>query len=309
MRPPGCLSLGECPGLHWERQEPGAGLVPDTSPRWRAVPRRPVGSLPGGLRRRLGVATVSLERVRKEYKGGVVAAKDVTLEIADGEFVSLVGPSGCGKSTTLNLIAGLEEMSGGELRIDGVVVNDMSPRERDIAMVFQSYALYPHMDVRGNLAFPLKVSGLDKGSIDAAGERDGGAARVGEAAGAPAEGAVRRAAAARGARAGAGAQAEGVPVRRAAVEPGRGAAHADAGGDQEAARAAGGDVHLRHARPGRGDDAVGPGGGDEPGGGAAGGAAARAVRRTGEPVRGGVLRLAAHQPGEAGDAGAAGRRG
>jgi multiple sugar transport system ATP-binding protein len=113
-----------------------------------------------------GVATVSLEGVRKEYRGGVVGAKDVTLEIADGEFVSLVGPSGCGKSTTLNLIAGLEEISGGVLRIDGVAVNNMSPRERDIAMVFQSYALYPHMDVRGNMAFPLKVSGADKATID-----------------------------------------------------------------------------------------------------------------------------------------------
>ena len=112
------------------------------------------------------MATVSLEGVRKEYRGGVVGAKDVTLEIGDGEFVSLVGPSGCGKSTTLNLIAGLEEITGGVLRIDGVAVNDMSPRERDIAMVFQSYALYPHMDVRGNLGFPLKVSGADKATID-----------------------------------------------------------------------------------------------------------------------------------------------
>jgi len=108
------------------------------------------------------VATVSLEGVRKVYRGGVVAVKDVTLEIADGEFVSLVGPSGCGKSTTLNLIAGLEDATGGVLRIDGEVVNGMSPRERDIAMVFQSYALYPHMDVRGNLAFPLKVAGMDR---------------------------------------------------------------------------------------------------------------------------------------------------
>jgi multiple sugar transport system ATP-binding protein len=113
-----------------------------------------------------GVATVSLEGVRKVYRGGVAAVKDVTLEIGDGGFVSLVGPSGCGKSTTLNLIAGLEEISGGVLRIDGVAVNDMSPRERDIAMVFQSYALYPHMDVRENMAFPLKVAGVDKATID-----------------------------------------------------------------------------------------------------------------------------------------------
>ena len=113
------------------------------------------------------MATVSLQDVRKVYRGGVAAVKGVTLDIADGEFVSLVGPSGCGKSTTLNLIAGLEELSGGELRIDGQVVNDLSPRERDIAMVFQSYALYPHLDVAGNLAFPLKVAGLGAKDIDA----------------------------------------------------------------------------------------------------------------------------------------------
>ncbi len=113
------------------------------------------------------MATVSLEDVRKVYRGGVAAVKGVTLHIADGEFVSLVGPSGCGKSTTLNLIAGLEELSGGTLRIDGAVVNGMSPRERDIAMVFQSYALYPHMDVARNLAFPLQVAGLGRADIDA----------------------------------------------------------------------------------------------------------------------------------------------
>ncbi|MCK8501892.1 ABC transporter ATP-binding protein [Myxococcus fulvus] len=113
------------------------------------------------------MATVSLEEVRKVYRGGVAAVKGVTLHIADGEFVSLVGPSGCGKSTTLNLIAGLEELSSGTLRIDGTVVNGMSPKERDIAMVFQSYALYPHLDVARNLAFPLEVAGLPRSDIDA----------------------------------------------------------------------------------------------------------------------------------------------
>ncbi|MCP3102638.1 ABC transporter ATP-binding protein [Myxococcus sp. K15C18031901] len=113
------------------------------------------------------MATVSLEDVRKVYRGGVVAVKGVTLRVADGEFVSLVGPSGCGKSTTLNLIAGLEDLSGGTLRIDGAVVNDLSPKERDIAMVFQSYALYPHMDVARNLAFPLEVLGMSRADIDA----------------------------------------------------------------------------------------------------------------------------------------------
>lgn len=113
------------------------------------------------------MATVSLEDVRKVYRGGVAAVKGVTLDIADGEFVSLVGPSGCGKSTTLNLIAGLETLSAGTLRIDGDVVNDLSPKERDVAMVFQSYALYPHLDVARNLAFPLEVAGMPRADIDA----------------------------------------------------------------------------------------------------------------------------------------------
>ncbi len=108
------------------------------------------------------MATVTLESVGKAYRGGVDAVRNVTLQIADGEFVTLVGPSGCGKSTTLNLIAGLETPTAGTIRIDGEVVNDFSPRERDVAMVFQSYALYPHMDVRRNLAFPLEVAGVDR---------------------------------------------------------------------------------------------------------------------------------------------------
>ena len=88
---------------------------------------------------------------------GVLAVQDFNLEIADKEFIVLVGPSGCGKSTTLRMVAGLEEISGGELLIDGKVVNDVAPKDRDIAMVFQSYALYPHMTVYENMAFPLKL--------------------------------------------------------------------------------------------------------------------------------------------------------
>src|SRR5687768_6800580 len=106
------------------------------------------------------MAAVSLEGVRKTYRGGVEAVKGVSLSIEDGEFVSFVGPSGCGKSTTLNLIAGLEEPTAGTVCIGGEIVNRKSPRERDVAMVFQSYALYPHMDVRRNLAFPLEVAGF-----------------------------------------------------------------------------------------------------------------------------------------------------
>ncbi len=88
---------------------------------------------------------------------GVVAVEDFNLDIADREFVVLVGPSGCGKSTTLRMIAGLESISGGELAIDGKVMNEVAPKDRDIAMVFQSYALYPHMTVYDNMAFPLKL--------------------------------------------------------------------------------------------------------------------------------------------------------
>ena len=97
---------------------------------------------------------------------GILAVPDFNLEIADREFVVFVGPSGCGKSTTLRMIAGLEEISGGELYIDGKLMNDVAPKDRDIAMVFQSYALYPHMTVRDNMAFPLKLRGYAKDEID-----------------------------------------------------------------------------------------------------------------------------------------------
>ena len=96
---------------------------------------------------------------------GVLAVQDFNLEIRDQEFIVLVGPSGCGKSTTLRMVAGLEEISGGDLLIDGVRVNDVEPKDRDIAMVFQSYALYPHMTVRGNMEFPLKLRKMPKNEI------------------------------------------------------------------------------------------------------------------------------------------------
>ena len=112
------------------------------------------------------MAEVVLEKLRKHY-GQVVAVKDVDLSIADREFVVLVGPSGCGKSTTLRMIAGLEEITGGTISIGGRVVNDLQPKDRDIAMVFQNYALYQHMTVYDNLAFGLRNRKVPAGDIDA----------------------------------------------------------------------------------------------------------------------------------------------
>ncbi len=111
------------------------------------------------------MATVTFENVNKLY-GDFQAVKDLNLEIGDGEFMVLVGPSGCGKTTSLRMIAGLEEISSGTLRIGDRVVNDVPPKDRDIAMVFQSYALYPHMSVRDNLAFGLKLRKVPKAEIE-----------------------------------------------------------------------------------------------------------------------------------------------
>ena len=111
------------------------------------------------------MASVSLKNIYKKYPGGVIAVSDFNLEIKDKEFLVLVGPSGCGKSTTLRMIAGLEEISSGELYIGDRLVNDVAPKDRDIAMVFQNYALYPHMSVFDNMAFGLKLRKTPKEEI------------------------------------------------------------------------------------------------------------------------------------------------
>src|SRR4051795_6478138 len=121
------------------------------------------------------MAEIVLDGVTKVFDDGYEAVKDLNLDIADGEFVILVGPSGCGKSTALRMIAGLEDISEGEMRIGGDVVNDKAPKDRDIAMVFQNYALYPHMTVRDNMGFALKLAKVDKAEID---RRVGEAARI-----------------------------------------------------------------------------------------------------------------------------------
>ena len=111
------------------------------------------------------MAVVCFRHAEKSYPGGSRVISDFNLEITDGELLVLVGPSGCGKSTVLRMVAGLEEVSGGEILIDGQVVNDWPPQRRNIAMVFQNYALYPHMSVRRNLEFPLRMQKLAAAEI------------------------------------------------------------------------------------------------------------------------------------------------
>ncbi|WP_026454684.1 ABC transporter ATP-binding protein [Saccharomonospora iraqiensis] len=111
------------------------------------------------------MAEIVLDNVSKRFGDGTSAVSELDLRIADGEFVILVGPSGCGKSTALNMIAGLEDITDGELRIDGERANEKTPKARDIAMVFQSYALYPHMSVRENMAFPLRLAKVDSATV------------------------------------------------------------------------------------------------------------------------------------------------
>lgn len=112
------------------------------------------------------MATLSLKNINKIYDNNVQAVFDFNLDITDGEFIVFVGPSGCGKSTTLRMIAGLEDITSGEFYIDGKLMNDIAPKDRDIAMVFQSYALYPHMSVYDNMAFGLKIKKTPKEEID-----------------------------------------------------------------------------------------------------------------------------------------------
>src|SRR5262249_37423546 len=160
--------------------------------------------------------------------------REVDLEVADGSFVTLVGPSGCGKSTMLNLVAGFERPSSGDVLIDGEVVNDRSPRARGAAMVFQGYALYPHLDVRRNIAFPLRARGPGA-PLDARARAGGGRPPRDRAPPrSAAEGALRRPAPAGGAGPGAGAEDQALPLRRAALQPRRRDPLPHAPRDQEA---------------------------------------------------------------------------
>ena len=232
------------------------------------------------------MAEIVLDDVSKVYADGTIAVSELNLNIGDGEFMVLVGPSGCGKTTALRMVAGLEHISGGAVRIGERVVNDVPPKERDIAMVFQNYALYPHMTVYDNMAFGLKLQKLPKAEID---ERVRQAATIlgleeylerkpkALSGGQRQRVAMGRAIVRR---------APGLPDGRAAVQPRRQAQGADAIRDRTDPARSRRDHDLRHARPGRGHDHGRPCGRDPQGRAPAGGHAADLVRPSEEPVRG-----------------------
>ncbi len=199
------------------------------------------------------MASVTYEHVYKRF-GDVVAVNDLDIKIADKEFLVFVGPSGCGKTTSLRLLAGLEEISDGSIIIGDRVVNDVPPKDRDIAMVFQSYALYPHMSVYDNMAFGLKLRKVPKAEIDQRVKQAAEHPRHRPAARPQAEAALRRPAPARGRGPRHRARAGSLPLRRAALQPGRQAARADPRRDHQAAPAPGHHLHLRDPRPDRGHD-------------------------------------------------------
>ena len=237
------------------------------------------------------MAQVVLKDLAKKFDE-VVAVRDVNLQIKDKEFIVLVGPSGCGKSTTLRMIAGLEEISSGEIYIGDRLVNDLPPKDRDIAMVFQNYALYPHMTVYDNMAFGLKMRKFPKPEIDTRVREAAADARHPGAAQPQAPAALGRPAAARRGRARDRPAPPGVPLRRAALEPRRQAARPDARGAQAPPRPPRDHRDLRHARPGRGDDARRPRRRHEGRPRPAGGRAPHGVREAAEPVRGRLHRVA-----------------
>lgn len=190
------------------------------------------------------MADLKIRNLQKGFDGQAII-KGIDLDVRDREFVVFVGPSGCGKSTLLRLIAGLEEASGGSITLDGTDITDTPPAKRDLAMVFQTYALYPHMTVRRNLSFALDLAGVDKREVAA---KVDAAARILELQALlerkPRQ-ALRRPTAAGGDRPGDRAQPEDIPLRRTAVQPRRRPARADAPGTGAAAPGTGGDHDLR----------------------------------------------------------------
>ena len=237
------------------------------------------------------MAQVTLRKIVKKYDE-VLAVRGIDLDIADKEFIVLVGPSGCGKSTTLRMIAGLEEITGGDIAIGGDVVNDVPPKDRDIAMVFQNYALYPHMNVYENMSFGLKLKRTPKDEIDRRVKQAAQILDITELLD-------------RKPKQLSGGQRQRVAMGRAIVrdpkvflfdeplsQPRRQAARADAHRDQEGAPEGPHHHGLRHPRPGRGDDAGRPRGGDECRPDRAGRHAQRPLPFADHQVRGRLHRLA-----------------
>ena len=278
-------------------RDPGAGVrLPGAqAPRRRRDAR-------GGASLMAGIEVTSLH---KRYPDGTVAVEHVDLSIGDGELFVMLGPSGCGKTTTLRAMAGLERQTSGDIRIGSTLVNDLPPGERDIAMVFQFYALYPHLKVRDNLAFPLRAEGLPEPEVRQRVEesaRDDGARFP---PGPPAAAAVRRGATAGRAGPRPRAPPACVPHGRAPHQPGRGAEGGHADPDQAPAGRARDDDGLRHPRPGRGHVARSPHRHPQPGPGGADRHTAGGLRPSGEPLLRRLHRLPADEP----DRGRGGRRG
>src|ERR1700722_6683309 len=169
-----CSRSRSSPGYRSSRSQSATSPLPRSSlpyPSWFWCSCSSAGSCPASPRaqsrdKEKPMAEIALEHITKRYGDGFEAVKDMNLDVADGEFMILVGPSGCGKSTALRMVAGLEDITAGELKIGGQVVNDKTPKDRDIAMVFQNYALYPHMTVRENMGFALKLAKTPQAEIN-----------------------------------------------------------------------------------------------------------------------------------------------
>ena len=201
------------------------------------------------------MATVKFDKATRLYPGNDKPSVDkLNIDIEDGEFLVLVGPSGCGKSTSLRMLAGLEEVNAGKIWIGDRDVTHLSPKDRDVAMVFQNYALYPHMTVADNMGFALKIAGVDKGEIRKRVEEAAKILDLDRLPRAQAEGPLRWPAPARRDGPRDRAFAPGVPHGRAAVEPRRQAPRPDPHPDRVAAAPSRRHHGLRHPRPGRGHD-------------------------------------------------------
>ena len=255
------------------------------------------------------MAEIVFDGVTKRYPGGQEAVRKLDIAIADGEFLVLVGPSGCGKSTALRMVAGLEDITEGRILIGGEVANDLAPRERNIAMIFQTYALYPHLTVAENIGFGLRVRGMAKEEI---------AAKVRETAESLELGPLLKRKPAQLS----GGQRQRVAMGRAIVRAPKAFLMDEPLSNLDARlrvqlraeiariqKMSGDHHHLRHPRPGRGDDDGRPRGGDGSRRAAADRHAARALSRAGEPLRRGLHRLAGDEPARRPACGGRGRAG